>query len=374
MGDQTEDSDEVSLVERQYVIVRHRRQKYRCRCNAAVVTAPGPKKLIAGGRYSVDFAIDVAVAKYADHLPLERQAHILERHGVAVQTQTLWDQIEALARWLKPTYEALAVRARRAEVVHADETWWRLMDRKASARWWAWCLVSSDSVYYRILQSRGANAAREIFGDFAGVALTDGYGAYGALSRAGPGFVLAHCWAHVRRKYFEIEEHYPEASRRALDWIGQLYLIERDLPDWRGVETAARDAALADRKRVRDERARPIIDALRDWAYAQKGLRESGLRKAVEYMLGLWPGLTRFLDDPRVPLDNNPVERALRGSVVGRKNHYGSRSVRGTEVAALFYSLLETASLCGEDEKTYLTRATQAALDGAIALPAARAR
>ncbi len=369
MGEQTEDSEEVSLVERQYIVVRHRRQKYRCRCNAAVVTTPGPKKLIPGGRYSVDFAIDVAVAKYADHLPLERQAHILDRYGVVVETQTLWDQIEALARWLKPTYDALGARARGSEIVHADETWWRLMDRKASARWWAWCLASPDSVHYRILPSRGADAAKVLFGEFAGIALTDGYGAYSALSRAGPRFVLANCWAHARRKFWEIEEHYPDESRRALEWIGELYAVERELPEWVGLAGDDRAAALAERQRLRDTRSRPVIESLRDWAYAQKGLRESGLRKAVEYMLGLWPGLTRFLDDPRVPIDNNPVERAIRGSVVGRKNHYGSRSVRGTEVAALFYSLLETASLCGEDEKAYLTRATYAALDGHIALP-----
>ena len=91
-------------------------------------------------------------------------------------------------------------------------------------------------------------------------------------------------------------------------------------------------------------------------------MRESGLRKAVEYMLGLWSGLTRFLDDPRVPLDNNAVQRALRGAVIGRKNHYGSRSQRGTEVAALFYSLLESAKACGIDERTYLLRAAHSAL------------
>jgi transposase len=363
MTGQTEDADEVSLVERQYVVVRHRRQKYRCRCNAAVVTAPGPRKLVAGGRYSLEFAVDVAVAKYADHMPLERQVKVMARHGLVVDSQTLWDQTDLLAHHLVPTYQALQARALAAEVAHADETWWRMMDRKSLSKWWAWCMATDDSVVYRILPSRSAKAAAQLLAGYSGVIVADGYGAYDALTRAGPGITLAHCWAHVRRKFVDIEKFYPVEAKHALDLIGRLYALEHTLPSWTNKASAARASALSVRAHIRAEGARPVIDELRDWAYAQKGTRESGLRKAIEYMLGLWPGLTRFVDDPRIPLDNNPVERALRGSVVGRKNHYGSRSQRGTEVAALFYSLLETASLCGEDESAYLRRAAVAAID-----------
>src|SRR5439155_1007561 len=121
------------------------------------------------------------------------------------------------------------------------------------------------------------------------------------------------------------------------------------------------------------ERARPVVAAIRDWAYAQKprALPESSLGKAITYMLGLWPGLTLFLDDPRIPVDNNQTERGLRGVVLGRKNHYGSRSERGTEVAALFYSLLESAKLAGVEPKLYLHTATRTALENpkAVILP-----
>lgn len=111
--------------------------------------------------------------------------------------------------------------------------------------------------------------------------------------------------------------------------------------------------------------------AIHAWAHQQRALPESGLGKAIAYMLGLWKGLTRFLDDPRIALDNNATERALRGMVIGRKNHYGSRSKRGTEVAALFYSLIESAKLAGVEPKAYLLRATYAALDnpGTVTLP-----
>jgi len=362
MKGQAEESEEITVVERHYVLVHHQRQKYRCQCNGAVVTAPMPPRLIPGGRYSLEFAVDVAVAKYLDHMPLERQVRVMQREGLKIDSQTLWDQIEALARRLAPTYEALGERARRAEVMHADETWWRLMDRSSSKKWWAWCLATDDSVFYRIVDSRSAEAGRKLVGDFKGVIVCDGYGAYESLSRAGPGLVLAHCWAHVRRKFVEIENFYPVEAGEILDLIGQLYAVDgvarfrHDLPE------SDHATALEMRRRLLQSEARPIVDRIREWAYRQKGTRESGLRKAVEYMLGLWLGLTRFLDDPRVPLDNNAVERALRGAVIGRKNHYGSRSQRGTEVAALFYSLLESAKACGVDEKTYLLRAAHTAL------------
>jgi transposase len=111
---------------------------------------------------------------------------------------------------------------------------------------------------------------------------------------------------------------------------------------------------------VRSERAPPILDALREWALAQRALPRSSLRKAIDYMLGNWAGLTRFLEDPYVPLDNNATERALRGVVLGRKNHYGSRSERGTEVAAIGYSLVESAKLAGLDPMGYVSAALHA--------------
>ena len=116
------------------------------------------------------------------------------------------------------------------------------------------------------------------------------------------------------------------------------------------------------RAAARREHSIAIVDAIHAWAFQQRALPESSLGKAIAYMVGLWPGLTRFLGDARIPLDNNATERGLRGMVVGRKNHYGSRSQRGTEVAALFYSLIESAKLCGVNPKTYLLAATHAAL------------
>jgi len=378
---QTEDADEVTVVERQFVLVRHRRQKYRCRCNGCVATAPGPPRLsirpdARGAHYSPEFAIEVAVSKYADHLPLERQARIMRREGLLVDSQTLWDQLATVAEVLRPTYEALGQYVLQAPVVGADETWWRLMERPVAKRWWVWSVTREDAVVYRILETRSQHAARQALAGFTGVVVVDGYGAYDALVRAGPGrgITLAHCWAHVRRKFIEAEAHYPEPCRAVLDLIGQLYAVEREapsLPAMGGASEVMRDELLAQRRRLRDERSRSIVGEIQTWALAQRALPESSLGKAIGYLLGLWRGLTRFLDDPRIPLDNNRTERGLRGVVLGRKNHYGSRSRRGLDVAALFYSLIESAKVCGVEPKAYLRHAMRAALAdrAAVTLP-----
>lgn len=360
--DQHEESEEISVIQRQFLILKHQRKKYRCKCNGAVVTAPGPDKLVPGGRYSVEFAVEVAAAKYLDHLPLERQVRIMERDGLLVDSHTLWDQLNALAKHLGPTYRELARKVLSSHYVHADETWWRLMIGRGSKRWWSWCLATPDAVYHTIVPSRNTEELKKLLADYRGFVMTDGYAAYQSLARAGPGFTLGHCWAHVRREYIEIQQYYPEETKVVLDLIGELYAVERLVkvdPRLIGSET---DEALGLRARLRSEKSRPIVDRIKQWAYGVQATPESSLRKAVSYMLGLWPGLVRFLDDPRLPLDNNHVERALRSMVVGRKNHYGSRSKRGTEVAALFYSLIETAKACGVEPRAYLLEATRRAI------------
>lgn len=371
MNGQFEDSEEITVVERKFVVVTHRRAKYRCRCNGAVVTAPAPEKLIPGGRYSVEFAVEVAAAKYLDHLPLERQRRQMGREGLMVDTQTLWNQIEALARHLQPTYEAMRAKILEADLVHADETWWRLMEGKGSKRWWSWSLSTEDAAHYRIVPQRSTQAAREVLAGYGGTVMADGYGVYESLAREAPRFVLANCWSHARRNFVEIEENYPHECAQALGMIGELYGVERLAPRLHGLRGPERQEALETRARLRTEQSRPIIERLWQWATTQTGTPQSGLRKAIMYLIARRAGLTRFLEDPRVPLDNNAAERALRGMVVGRKNHYGSRSLRGTQVAALFYSLLETAKLCEVEPKAYLRSAALAAIrePGRVFLP-----
>jgi len=167
---------------------------------------------------------------------------------------------------------------------------------------------------------------------------------------------------------------YPELSQTAVGLIKEPYAIEREVPAIEpGMPEEERVQRRKLRRQLRDEKSRPKVRELRDWAFEHRGsvLPRSKMGKAIAYMLNLWEGLTVFLDDPRVPLDNNAAERALRGVVVGRKNHYGSRSKRGTEVAALFYTLLETAKLSGVDPRTCLRQAAIRAINtpGTATLP-----
>lgn len=366
MGEQVEETEEITVVQRQFKLIQHRRQKYRCRCNGAVVTAPGPKGHLVqpGGRYSVEFAVEVAIDKYLHHIPLDRQRRMMRQQGLLIDTQTLWDQLFALHRHLEPSRQALLERILGKDQIGADETWWRLMDRKSSKKWWNWCLATDDAVYHEIHPERSARVVDKLLSDYEGVVMSDGFAAYETLARAGPArYRSAHCWAHVRRRFIELEPLHPGPCGEVLALIGELYGLEKTVPDMPDADDL--------RRKVRDERSRKVVQQIRDWAVAQRASPQSELRKAIDYMFKLWSGLTLFLDDPAVTLDNNGAERSLRGVVVGRKNHYGSRSERGTRVAALFYSLIDTAKLCGIEPRDYLLQATWAAIDtkGTALLP-----
>jgi transposase len=367
MTGQTEDSDRITMVKLTYQVEHHVRQKYRCACNGAVVTAPGPAQVIPGGRYAPEFGVGVAVAKYTDHLPLERQVRMMAREGLHVESQTLWDQLNAMARHLEPTYEALGRRALEAPVINVDETRWAIMGSAKPAAGTVWGVHAPGVSFYRILPGKSAEEGREVLAHYTGIAVVDGFAVYEVLARDGPGFTLAHCWAHTKRKYDEIATHWPTACAEIDELIGELYAIERLVPGPFPGDAAAQTL----RQQLRTERSQPVLDRIWQWATEQVGLPRSDFGKAVRYMLERWTGLTRFVENPRIPLDNNAAERALRGPVVGRKNHYGSRSMRGTQVAALFYTLCETAKLVGIDPHAYLLHALHTAIakPGTITYP-----
>jgi transposase len=367
MTSQVETSERITTVKLTYQVEHHVRQKYRCCCNGAVVTAPGPTQILPGSRYAPEFGIGVAVAKYADHLPLERQVRMMAREGLTIDSQTLWDQINAIARHLEPTYEALGQRALEAPVINVDETRWPVMKALTPAKGTVWTVRSPTVSFYRILPGKSAEEGRQVLNGYRGTVVADGFAVYDVLARDGPAFTLAHCWSHAKRHYDEIAQHWPAACAEIGALIGELYAVERLVPGPFPGDAAAQTL----RQQLRHDRSRPVLDRIWQWATVQVGLPRSDFGKAVRYMLERWAGLTRFVEDPGVPLDNNAAERALRGPVVGRKNHYGSRSLRGTQVAALFYTLCETAKLTGIDPHAYLLRALYAAITrpGTITYP-----
>jgi transposase len=371
LGTAAEEAELIALEERRIVLEQHLRMKYQCPCcHTGVVTAPAPVKLIPGGRYALSFTVDVAFHKYLGHMPLKRQADIFRHEGLKVSTNTLCDQMDALTTALTPTYLALWEAVQAERVLHADETPWEVLSNghTDNERFYAWCAVGSQYAVYRLLDTRSKEGAAIILGDFSGTLVVDGLTSYPAAAKgevgAPPRFKVANCHAHARRKFVECEQHWPNESAYAIELYRKLYDIERQ-----GKEPAADLLAL------RQTESRPLVDKLFGWAREQKGrpdlLPSSGLSKALAYLLNHEAAFKLFLDDPAVPIDNNTAERAMRGPVLGRKNYYGSRSRRGTETAAVLYTLIESAKMVGVSPKAYIQAAVEMALTqaGTVLLP-----
>ncbi len=357
LAGQYESSEMVDIVEVSYKLVDVKRQKYACRCGGCVETAIGPERAIDGGRYSLSFAIKVAIDKYVDHLPLTRQARIMKRWGLELGSQTLWDQLLALSRLLRPCYEALKALALSSPVIGLDQTSWKRLDKKKkSTPWQMWCLTTPEVIYHRIYDDKSVACWNDLLGDYNGVIVCDAMGTHGAKKCNKPLPTLAGCWAHVFRKYRDAEQDFPDASI-PMSMIGELYEID----------SRARDPAHL--RELRSTESQVVLDRLETWILAQAALKTTSLGNAIHYTHGNWARLTRFVNDPNIPLDNNRTERGIRGPVIGRKNHYGSKSVRGTEVAAIFYSLTETAKLVGVEPARYLEAAATAARRGEVLLP-----
>jgi transposase len=357
MGDQVETSEMIDVVEVSYRVVKVKQRKYACRCGGCVETAPGPERAVPGGRYSLDFAVKVAIDKYLDHIPLARQERILKRHGLVVSSQTLWDQLHALGRRLESASRALLARMLAEPVIGLDQTSWPRLDGRGDKPWQMWCFTTPSAVAHRIRSDKGAETFKALIGNYEGVIVCDALRTHEAGVRGNDRVALAGCWAHVYRKFEEAEPDHPEANL-AMKWIGELYAID-----------ARAEGDLEKMAELRRTESAEIIATMKTWLWSQASLKSLSIGNAAAYVVANWERLTRFLGDARVPLDNNATERGIRGPVVGRKNHYGSKSERGTEIAAIFYTLLETAKLQGVDPARYLREAAIADARGAVLLP-----
>lgn len=366
---QFEEFEEIDVIEREYRIVKHRRKKYRCLCGCAPVTAPGPVRLRGSG-FSLLFAVTVCVDKWGMHLPHVRQSNKMKSLGCPIVDAQLWQQAELLARTLQPTYDALGDYVADSELIHADETPWPML-KKGSKKWWAWTFSNYDSVYICIDPGRGHQVPLEVLQGSQGLLVVDAHSAYKKLVRLYPSLTLALCWSHARRKFIEAEAAYPQASE-AIAIMRKLFAIEKALPDFRFIEDADERASVLETIRVtRDQKSRPLVLQLQRWMSEQRCLPKSKLGTAIGYTTDNWKALGVFLSDPRAPMTNNQAERSIRPAVLGRKNHYGSKSRRGTEVAALFYSLIGTCRMLQINPTDYLLAAATTALEtpGAILLP-----
>jgi len=352
-------SERLDLVPAQFRILVTRRPKYACRtCEDGIMQAPAPARLIEGGLPTEATVAQVLVSKYADHLPLHRQAQIYARQGIHLDRSTLADWVGHAAFHLRPLHECLLVKLRQRSKLFADETTVPVLDpgrgRTKTGQLWAyaaddspWGGLDPPGIAYVYAPDRKAERLFTHLTGFKGVLQVDGYAAYPKLAERGE-VELAFCWAHVRRKFYELAIAGPAPiASEALKHIASVYAIEKEI----------RGRNPEERRAVRQQKSRPLIDAFEAWLRAKLALisQKIKLAEAIRYALSRWQGLTRFIDDGRIELDNNTVERSIRPIKLGRKNALFAGSDGGAEHWAVIASLIETCKINDVDPLAYLT-------------------
>lgn len=347
-------SERLDIVPATFRVLVVRRPRYACRVCEAVVQAPAPARLIEGGLPTDDLVAQVLVSKYADHLPLYRQAQIYARQGVTLDRSTLADWVGRAAFLLRPVHERLLETLKRSGKLFADETTAPVLDpgrgRTKTGQLWAyarddrpWGGTDPPGVAFVYAADRTASRPIAHLAGFQGVLQVDGYEAYKVLAKRGGNVQLAFCWSHVRRAFYDL------AGPIAAETLARIAVLYR-------VEAEIRGRSAEERRAARQARSRRVIEALEPWLGDKLALisQKSQLADAIRYALTRWAGLTLFLDDGRVELDTNVVERAIRPLALNRKNSLFAGSDGGAEHWAVIASLIETCKLIGVEPRAYL--------------------
>lgn len=350
-------AETLEVIPARFKVIRHIRPKLACaRCDH-IVQAAAPSRPIVRGLPGPALLAHVLVGKFCDHLPLYRQSAIYARSGVDLDRSTLADWVGQSETLLAPLVDALRRYTLAAEKVHADDTPLPVLSpgtgRTKTGRLWTYVrddrpagCADPPAVWFAYSPDRKGEHPRRHLRSFAGILQADAYAGFDTLYASGH-IVEAACWAHVRRKFYELHRAYASPlAAEALRRIGELYAIE----------TRVRGESPALRQRIRSAEAKPLLVTLRDWleAESRRVSRRSGLAEAIHYALNHWAALVRYADDGRIEIDNNAAERALRAVALGRKNYLFSGSDAGGERAAAMYSLIGSAKLNGLDPEAYL--------------------
>ena len=340
-----------------FKVIRHVRPKLSCRLCETIVQSPMPSLPIERGRPGPGLLAHVLVAKYADHLPLYRQSGIYAREGVELERSTLADWVGRCAALLDPLIEALRKDVLFSAVLHGDDTPVPVLapglGKTKTGRLWTyvrdgrpWGSDQPPAAVFFYSPDRKGEHPQSHLKNFKGILHADGYAGFNAIFETGS-VIEAACWAHVRRKFFDV--HVANASpiaKEALDKIAALYAIESQIKGWPPDE----------RRQTRQYHAAPLIAELKAWldSTLQKLSGKSELAGAMRYALSRWKALTNYIHDGRTSIDNNAAERSIRGIALGRKNYLFAGSDNGGNRAAAIYSLIETCKLNTIDPEAYL--------------------
>jgi transposase len=350
-------SEMLEYVPASFKVIRHIRPKLCCTGCDVIVQAPAPSRPIERGLAGPGLLAHILTAKYCDHLPLYRQSEIYRREDVDLDDSTLADWVAGSSRLLQPLIEALRRYVIDGDKLHADDTpvpvlapgngktktgrlWTYVRDDRPSAD------TAAPAVWFAYSPDRRGEHPQQHLREFSGILQADGYAGFNQLYENGR-IQEAACWAHVRRKFFDLmEAHHSPIATEAVERIAPLYAIEKEI----------RGRPPDERQQVRNLRSRPLLASMRAWLEQSlaKLSTKSETSTAIRYALARWDALLRFVDNGRIDIDNNSAERALRAVAIGRKNYLFAGSDRGGERAATFYSLIGTAKLNGLDPEAYL--------------------
>src|SRR5665213_1394404 len=347
----------LKYVPARFKVIRLVRPKMSCACCQRIVQQPASIRPIDRGLPGPGLLAHVAVSKFADSLPLYRQAQIYARSGVELERSTLADWLGGVAHLVQPLVDALGRYVLAASKLHADDTPVPVLEpgrgRTKTGRLWTYVRddrpagsTDAPAVWFQYSPDRKGERPLAHLKHFAGILQADGYAGFDQLYARG-NVVEAACWAHVRRKFYDIHvANDSPIAAAALTHIGALYVIEAEI----------RGRPPDQRKAVRQARAGPLLDDLHDWLHTTLGTvsKKSELAVAIRYALTRWTALTRYRDHGGIEIDNNAAERSLRAVAIGRKNYLFAGSDAGGDRAAAFYSLIGSAKLNGLDPEAYL--------------------
>ena len=353
----TEDSERLTVIPKKFIVERLKRHKYRCEsCHGDLVTAPNLPRIKEGSSYGDELIIDVAVAKYDYLVPVERYVRMAADLGVeGLPPQSLIETTHYLADYLEPIYEGIQTEVREADVLHADETPHRMLEGDKKQAWYLWGFSTHRSSYFELHNTRSGDVASRFLTEAACTYLmSDVYSGYKkAVGDANEvrrkkglrSIDSLYCNAHARRKFKDSKESFETESSYFLDQYQRIYHLE----------SLTIQQSKEDRIRARVE-MRLIFEEMRAQALdlIQQYPEKSSIGKAFSYFLKNFVELTRFTQDPALPIDNNSQERQMRNPVIGRKTWYGTHSKRGAKTAAILFSIIESCKLNGLNSNEYL--------------------
>jgi len=353
----TEDSEQLTVIPKKHEIVKVMRTKFRCSCQGAVVTAPAPPRIIPGSSYSDEMILDVGLTKYCDLIPIERYAAMAERGGLPdLPTQSLIELTHGLADFLSPAYLKIKKGVLASRVIHADETPHRMLEGSDKKSWYLWGFSTPEYCFLEIHDSRSGDVASDVLRlARCEVLLTDVYSGYGKAIRLSndlrrefgrSAIRNANCNAHARRYFHNTWPKYKEAEFY-LDHYHEIYRLNSES---KGQSPPA--------VRMSREQMRARFEVMKKRALEELASYPSGggYAKSLKYFIDNYDGLTLFLSDAEVPIDNNSQERLLRNHVVGRKTWYGTHSKRGAITAGILFTLVETCKLNEVNPREYFKK------------------